>query len=585
MGIELIGNVGSWLECGKIKQRGHFMIKTQMNDVIYQIWPRSFKDSNEDGIGDLQGIISKLDYLQNLGIKTIWLCPVYVSPNIDFGYDVSDYYNIQPEYGTMDDMEQLIEEAKIRGIGILMDLVANHTSNQHPWFQEALKNQNSKYRDYYYFKQGENNQAPNNWISLFGGPAWTKTMIPNEYYLTMFTPNQVDLNWTNPEVRKEIYDIMRFWMKKGVAGFRMDVINIIAKAEGLPDKNPDKKGLQFADDLIVSLPKSHAYLKEMYQEVLSQYPGLYLGEGLLVNPESCAQYCGFDQAELDMMFHFDLVLIGCGPLGKYDFTKFYHWTIPQYKAIFTKWQNASFKQQFWMGNFLSNHDNGRSVSRFGDDKKYRIESAKALLLNTMTAYGTPFIYQGEEIGMTNMKIAEADWKDFEAISDYKMLKQMFHLPSFIRKPIVQKMTRDNARTIMQWDDSNYAGFSKTKPWFVLNPNHKEINVKKDSEDQNSTLNFTKELIAFHQTHPALRTGEFKPIMESHKQILAYLREDAEESYLILINLDDHVALFKSDNYKMMRTKVCNYPTYGPMDKKMVFRPYEARIVQLIRHNP
>jgi len=561
------------------------MYKTQMNDVVYQIWPRSFKDSNGDGIGDLQGIISKLDYLASLGIKMIWLCPVYVSPNVDYGYDISDYYNIQPEYGTMADMDQLIREAKARNIGILMDLVANHTSSEHPWFKAAMADPKSRYRDYYNFKPARNGKEPNNWISLFGGPAWTKSNLPDEYYLTMWTPQQVDLNWENPEVRQEIYKVMKFWMEKGIAGFRMDVINIIAKAEGLPDKDPHKKGLQFAGDLIVSQPKSHEYLREMYDEVMSKYPGLYLGEGMLVNTESCAQYSGFDRKELDMMFHFDLVLIGCGPLGKYDFRKLYHWTIPEFKTIFNKWQSASYKDHFWLGNFLSNHDQGRSVSRFGDDKKYRVESQKALTTLTMCSYGTPFIYQGEEIGMTNCKIEQEDWEDFEAINDYKMLQSMMHVPGFIAKKIVQKMTRDNARTIMQWDDTQHAGFSKTKPWFVLNPNHKTINVLNDMGDKNSILNYTKEVIAYHQNHESLRIGSFTPTMTEHKQILAFIRENENEKLLVMINLDNKPAIFKADDYQQMRTQLCNYPTYGPMDKKMVFRPFEARIIALVGQKP
>lgn len=560
------------------------MIKPQMHDVVYQIWPRSFKDSNQDGIGDLQGIISKLDYLHNLGIKLIWLCPVYQSPNVDFGYDISDYYTIQPEYGTMADMEQLIKEAKARGIGILMDLVANHTSNQHPWFKEALKDPQSQYRDYYFFKPGRNGKEPNNWISLFGGPGWTKVDNEDMYYLTMFTPQQVDLNWANPKVRQDIYKIMRYWLDKGIAGFRMDVINIIAKAEGLPDKDPQKKGYQFADDLIVSRPLSHEYLQEMHREVLDHYPGVYLGEGLLVNPESCARYCGVDQKELDMMFHFDLALIGCGPLGKYDFRKLYRWDIPEFKAIFTKWQKASQDHHFWMGNFLSNHDNGRSVSRYGDPKRFRVESQKALNTLTLCAYGTPFLYQGEEIGMTNCLIEPKDWQDFEAISDYKMLQSMMHVPASIARRIVQKMTRDNARTIMQWDDTPFAGFSKVKPWFIVNPNHTTINVLSDMANPNSILNYTKELIAFRQSHEALRAGTFAPRYEAHKQLLAFVRENEEERFVILINLDNKPAMFKAEDYQQMRTRLCNYPTYGPMDKKMVFRPFEARIVELVEQN-
>jgi len=561
------------------------MFKTQMNDVVYQIWPRSFKDANHDGIGDLQGIIDKLDYLQDLGIKMIWLCPVYVSPNVDYGYDISDYYNIQPEYGTMATMETLIKEAKARNIGILMDLVANHTSSEHPWFKQAMADPSSKYRDYYIFKPARNGKEPNNWISLFGGPAWTPSNLPNEYYLTMWTPQQVDLNWENPEVRQEIYKIMKFWMEKGIAGFRMDVINIIAKADGLPDKDPQKKGLQFAGDLIVSQPKSHEYLKEMYDEVMRVYPGLYLGEGMLVNPKSCEEYCGFDKKQLDMMFHFDLVLIGCGPLGKYDFRKLYRWSIPEFKFIFFKWQKAAYEQHFWLGNFLSNHDQGRSVSRFGNAKRFRIESQKALTTLTLCSYGTPFIYQGEEIGMTNLKIEEKDWEDFEAINDLKMLQSMMHIPGFIARKIIQKMTRDNARTIMQWDDSEYAGFSHVKPWFVLNPNHKTINVKADQLDQNSILNYTKALIAYHQTHPALRTGSITPMLENHKQILAFTREEDDEKLMVFINMSDKPALFKLNNTLKMDTQLCNYPNYGPMVTKMVFRPYEARIVKLSEQMP
>ena len=328
------------------------MKKSSIHSVVYQIWPRSFNDSNNDGIGDIQGIIQKLNYLKFLGINQIWLSPVFVSPNKDYGYDIQDYYNIQPEFGSLEDMDQLIIEAKKRDIVLIMDLEANHTSDQHPWFQDALKNKNSKYRDYYFFREGKDNREPNNWISLFGGSAWTKVKDEdNMYYLSLFTPQQTDLNWENPEVRKEIEKILRFWLDRGISGFRMDVINIISKKEGLPDKNPNKKGYQFADDFIVSREKSHDYIQDMYENVLKDYPGLFIGEGLLINPTQAKRYCGANSNELDLMFHFDTVLIGCGPLGKYDFRKLYQWSIKEFKKIYFKWQLASDNDDFYLGNF------------------------------------------------------------------------------------------------------------------------------------------------------------------------------------------------------------------------------------------
>ena len=557
------------------------MFKSSMHQVVYQIWPRSFQDSNDDGIGDINGIIQRLDYLQDLGIKLIWLSPIYFSPNHDYGYDIEDYYSIQPEFGTMKDFDLLIKEAKQRGIGLIMDLVANHTSDQHAWFQAALKDPNSPYRDYYVFKPSKNGKEPNNWLSLFGGSAWTKLANEDLYYLTLFTPQQVDLNWQNSAMRQEIYAMMRFWLDKGIAGFRMDVINIIAKKEGYPDKNPRKKGYQFADDLIVSLPLSHDYLKEMYESVLKDCPGLFLGEGLLITPEQAKAYSGLQSHELDMMFHFDTILLGCGPLGKYDFRKLYHFSIKEYKRVFFKWQMASQNMDFVLGNFLSNHDNGRSVSRFGDDQRYRIESQKALLLNTLTARGTPFIYQGEEIGMTNLKLDEKDWKDFEAINDYQMLQSMMHLPAFLSKKIVQKMTRDQARTPVQWNDQVNAGFSTHDPWMIVNPNYKTINVAQAQSDPNSILNFTKQLIAFHQAHPVFALGRIEEVLNSHKQIIAYIRSDENECLLILINLDHKVAMVKLEEEYRQKTVLCNYLEFQELEHKMVFRPYEARIIQLI----
>lgn len=557
------------------------MKKSSIHSVVYQIWPRSFNDSNNDGIGDIQGIIQKLNYLKFLGINQIWLSPVFVSPNKDYGYDIQDYYNIQPEFGSLEDMDQLIIEAKKRDIVIIMDLVANHTSDQHPWFQDALKNKNSKYRDYYFFREGKDNREPNNWISLFGGSAWTKVKDEeNMYYLSLFTPQQTDLNWENPEVRKEIEKILRFWLDRGISGFRMDVINIISKKEGLPDKNPHIKGYQFADDYIVSREKSHDFIQEMYTNVLKDYPGLFIGEGLLINPSQAKRYCGANSNELDLMFHFDTVLIGCGPLGKYDFRKFYRWSIKEFKKIYFKWQLASDHDDFYLGNFLSNHDNGRAVSRFGNDRKYHKESAKALQTLIFMSRGTPFIYQGEEIGMTNVVLDVEDWKDFEAINDYEVLQTMMHIPKGFAKKVVQKMTRDQARTPMQWNAQEYGGFSSCKPWMVINPNHTSINVENQLSDPNSILNFTRSCINLYKSDDCFAFGKIEPLYHEHNQLLSFRRYNEISEYVVFINMSDKYINFKlNSNYLISKIRLNNY-NFPLLNEKMIMRPYESIVIQV-----
>ena len=556
------------------------MQKSSIHSVVYQIWPRSFMDSNDDGIGDIKGILSRLDHVKQLGANQIWLSPVYQSPNHDYGYDVQDYYSIQPEFGTMADMDELIRACHERGIELIMDLVANHTSDQHPWFQAALRDVNSKYRDYYFFREGKQNKEPNNWISLFGGSAWTKVAgEENRYYLSLFTPNQCDLNWRNPELRTEIHKIMHFWLDKGIDGFRMDVINMISKVPDLVDKNPHKKGYQFADDLIISRPESFDYLMEMYDKVMLDKRGLFIGEGVLINPMSAKRYSGKDTKMLDLMFHFDTVLIGCGPLGKYDFRKFYRWTIKEFKAIYFKWQLASLNDAFYLGNFLSNHDNGRAVSRFGDEKKYHRESAKALNLLTLMSRGTPFIYQGEEIGMTNLKLEQEDWRDFEAINDYVVLQEMMHLPRFFAEKIVQKMTRDNARTPMQWTNEVYAGFSKSKPWIKVNPNKNDINVLDQVSDEDSILVFTKQAIELYKSDETFAFGDVRPYLIKHPELLAFERVGLQH-YLVLINLSKHNIHFPvTENVLDCECLISNYPL-TPLMAKMVFRPFEARVYRV-----
>ncbi len=555
------------------------MLKNKIHSVVYQIWPRSFCDSNQDGIGDIQGIISKLDYLKDLGIDILWISPLYQSPNHDYGYDISDYYSINPEFGTMDDFDELLRQTRKRNIDIMMDLVANHTSDQHPWYIEAKNDPSSSKRDYYFFKEGTEGQEPNNWISLFGGSAWSKEE-ENIYSLNLFTPQQKDLNWENEEVRQAIYDVIKFWQAKGVQGFRMDVINLISKKEGLPSYHPEKKGYQFAKDYLVSLDKTHAYLHEMYDHVLADENHLYVGEGVMINPESASLYSGTQSKELDMMFHFDLALIGCGPLGKYDFRKLYRWTVKEFKSIYFKWQIASQEKAFFLGNFLSNHDQPRAVSRYGDDGKYHDESAKCLLMLNFVSKGAPFIYQGEEIGMSNCHFEENEWRDFEAINDYKVLQSMMHLPAFIAKIVIQKMTRDHARTPMQWNDSVYAGFSEVCPWIKVNPNKDKINVNQQINDDQSILSFTKALIKIYKAYPLFAFGQIEALLLQHKQIIGIKRYDKDTSFICLINLSDKYANFESEvEWFDMDCILSNKTDVSIMVEKMVFAPYECRLLK------
>ena len=509
--------------------------------IVYQIWPRSFCDGNGDGVGDLGGVIAKLDYLHELGVDLLWLSPVYASPNRDYGYDVSDYYAINPEYGTLAEFDRLVAEAKARGIGILMDFVPNHTSDQHAWFQAALNDPNSSYRDFYYFRPGKNGGAPNNWMSFFGGSAWTQDKKTGEYYLTSFTPGQCDLNWENPAVRQEMYKAMRFWMDRGIAGFRIDVVNAIKKAPGLPDKDPHKRGLQFPAELVTKQEGVHTFIQEMHREVFSHYPDCFtVGEGCLTSIVDVARFTNPENRELMMMFHFDIAMLGCGPLGKFDFRKGYRFTIRDFKRVVNRWQLAMQEKNGWTGNYLSNHDQPRQVSRFGSEKtpELRRASARALALLNLTLRGTPFLYQGEECGMTNCRLAKEEWKDFEAINDYAVLQSMMRLPAPLAEKIIVKMTRDNARTPVQWSGGRNAGFTDGTPWMRVNPNYREINIEEDVLRMDSVVNFYKKAIALHHAHPALTFGTYAPVDEKNKRVLAYLRRGETETLLVAINLSD-----------------------------------------------
>lgn len=551
--------------------------------IVYQIWPRSFYDTNADGIGDLPGVTAKLDYLHELGIDTIWLSPIFPSPNRDYGYDISDFRAINPEFGTMEDFDKLVAEARARNIKILLDLVPNHTSDEHPWFKAAIEDPASKYRDYYIFRKGKNNGPPNNWMSFFGGSAWQRDEKSGEYYLTSFTPQQADLNWENRELRHEMYSMMRFWMDKGVAGFRIDVVSAIKKPEGLPDKDPHKRGLQFPGRLTTSLPGVHDFLREMNEEVFSRYPDCFtVGEGALVTIDDVPLYTDPARHELTMMFHFDIASLGQGPLGKFDFRKLYHFTIRDFKRVTDAWQATMQQKNGWVGNYLSNHDQPRHISRFGsEDERFRRASAKALCLYNMTLRGTPFLYQGEECGMTNLPLARDEWKDFDAINGYKLLQSMMHLPKGIAEKIVRRYSRDNARTPVQWDGGRNAGFTTGTPWLRVNPNHSFINIEDDMTHMDSIVGFYKRAIALRKAHPVLTHGQCAAIDFDNPRVIAYTRSmEGGETLLIVINLTRRAAKAKLPE---TRGAECLLFTHSsrPYAAQLSLLPYEGLVYRLV----
>ncbi|HAZ37736.1 MAG TPA: glucohydrolase, partial [Clostridiaceae bacterium] len=480
--------------------------------VVYQVYPRSFYDSNGDGIGDLKGVTSKLDYLKELGIDIIWLNPIYKSPNADNGYDISDYRDIMDEFGTMEDFDELLCEAHKRGIRIIMDLVVNHTSDEHEWFKKSRESKDNPYRDFYIWKEGKGGKEPNDWKSCFGGPAWEFDKKTDEYYLHLFAVKQPDLNWENERLRKAIYDMMKFWLDKGIDGFRMDVINFISKDQDFPD---DKMG---GSKYYSNGPRVHEFLKEMNHEVLSKYDIMTVGETPSVTPEIAGDYVDESRKELNMIFQFELMGIDEGKGGKGDVIP---WKAKDFKNVLIKWQEA-LKDKGWNSLYMNNHDQPRMVSRFGDDKNFRVESAKMLATVLHTLKGTPYIYQGEEIGMTNVSFDSIeDYNDIETLNAYHE-KLNEGIPKETLMEAVHKSSRDNARTPMQWDDTLNAGFSKHDPWLKVNPNYKDINVAKALKDPNSIFYYYKKLIKMRKEYKSIVYGDFKAF-EVCENVFSYMR--------------------------------------------------------------
>ena len=528
------------------------------SSVVYQIYPRSFKDSNNDGIGDINGIIEKLDYLKELGIDVIWLSPVYKSPNDDNGYDISDYCDIMDEFGTMDDMDRLLDEGNKRGIKIVMDLVVNHTSDEHKWFIEARKSKDNEYRDYYVWRDGTDDKEPNDLESIFSGSAWELDKQTNQYYLHLFSKKQPDLNWENPKVRNEVYKMMNYWIDKGIGGFRMDVIDLIGK---LPDKKITANG-----------PKLHEYIQEMNRETLRDKDLLTVGETWGATPEIGKMYSDPARNELSMIFQFEHIMLDQEGEEKWDLKQL---NLLDLKRILSKWQTA-LGDEGWNSLFWNNHDLPRIVSRWGNDKEYRVKSAKMLATLLHGMKGTPYIYQGEELGMTNVKFDNIeDYNDIESLNMYKERISKGYKHEEIMESIYAK-GRDNARTPIQWDDSEYGGFSTSKPWLAVNKNYKYINAKNCLKDNDSIFYHYKKLIEIRKSNETIIYGDYNLLCEDDKNIFAYTRKLDGDTILVVCNFYNiETKINYEGDYESLEILISNYSDSSINLSNLKLRPYEA----------
>ena len=543
--------------------------------VIYQIYPRSFMDSNGDGIGDLQGIISRLDYLKYLGIDVIWLSPIYKSPGDDNGYDISDYQDIMDEFGTMADFDALLAAAHERGIKIVMDLVVNHTSDEHRWFVESRKSSYNEYRDYYIWKKGKDGGTPpNNWGSCFGGSAWQYDEATDMYYLHLFSRKQPDLNWDNPKVRREVFDMMTWWCDKGIDGFRMDVISMISKTKEMPDGKVH--GL-YGDygPYCVHGPNVHKYLQEMNKEVLSRYDIMTVGETPGVTTQLVGQYAGEDAGELNMVFQFEHVE-GDGKYGKWTDEKIPLTTL---KKILSRWQTELYGKA-WNSLFWDNHDQPRAVSRFGDDRPaYRKVSAKMLATCLHMLQGTPYIYQGEELGMTNYPFQSPDdFRDIESINAYREWCLDGQLSHEVFWPCITFKSRDNARTPMQWSDSEQAGFTTGTPWIAVNPNYREINAKAQAADPESVFHYYRKLIALRREHPIMVYGRYEELLADSEELFVYTRTLESETLLVVCSFCDHETAFAIPQEFAGASCLISNRNGDYTGTKITLKPYEAFVL-------
>ncbi|GED49113.1 alpha-glucosidase [Carnobacterium maltaromaticum] len=540
------------------------MEKWWQSSVVYQIYPRSFQDSNGDGVGDIAGITSRLEYLEKLGIDVIWLSPVYKSPNDDNGYDISDYEAILPEFGTMADMDELIREAKQRGIQIIMDLVVNHTSDEHPWFKEAKKSKTNPYRDYYIWRDSVNGGPPNDLQSIFSGSAWEFDKETNQYYFHLFSKRQPDLNWENPAVQEEVWKLMNFWLAKGIGGFRMDVIDLIGK---IPDKGITGNG-----------PKLHEYLKKMHKETFGKYDVLTVGETWGATPEIAKLYSNPDREELSMVFQFEHISLDELPgKSKWDLQPL---DFIQLKAILSKWQTA-LGDEGWNSLFWNNHDLPRIISRWGNDSpKYRVKSGKMLATILHLMKGTPYIYQGEEIGMVNTPVSSIEeLDDIESLNMYRERLAAGYDKADILASI-NKKGRDNARRPMQWSNHEHGGFTTGTPWLELSPRYSEINVENELADSESLFYHYQRLIQLRKNNPLVVWGTYQELVPNDTQLFVYERSYENETWLIVANFYEEEADFSHESHKVKEIILSNYSDSSVDLANLHLRAYETVVYRL-----
>ena len=546
--------------------------------VVYQIYPRSFCDSNGDGIGDLNGITGKLDYLKELGIDVIWLSPVYKSPNDDNGYDISDYQAIMDEFGTMEDFDRMLATAHEKGIKIMMDLVVNHTSDEHKWFIESRKSTDNPYRDYYIWRPAkEDGSLPNNWGSCFSGPAWEYDKTTDMYFLHLFSKKQPDLNWDNPAVRQDVFDMMNWWLKKGVDGFRMDVISLISKEPGLPDKEPGINGYA-TFNVSANGPHVHEYLQEMRQKALNNADTITVGECSGVTLEEAKKYARSDEKELNMVFQFEHMDVDSDEkAGKWTTRKM---DLRNLKKILTRWQKG-LQDIAWNSLYWENHDQPRSVSRFGNDSdEYREISAKMLATCIHMMQGTPYVYQGEELGMTNCPFNTLDnFRDLESINAFHELTEQGKMTEEDMMAAIGYKGRDNARTPMQWDDSAYAGFSTTNPWIMVNPNYTKINAKDQVNREDSVFKYYQKLIKLRHESELIVYGTYDLILDDDKDIYAYIRTLGDKKLIVYCNFSENTREVElPEEFTNGKVLISNYID-AKANQKITLRPYEAIVIQ------
>lgn len=546
--------------------------------VVYQIYPRSFCDSNGDGIGDLNGITGKLDYLKELGIDVIWLSPVYKSPNDDNGYDISNYQAIMDEFGTMEDFDRMLATAHEKGIKIMMDLVVNHTSDEHKWFIESRKSTDNPYRDYYIWRPAkEDGSLPNNWGSCFSGPAWEYDKTTDMYFLHLFSKKQPDLNWDNPAVRRDVFDMMNWWLKKGVDGFRMDVISLISKEPGLPDKEPGINGYA-TFNVSANGPHVHEYLQEMRQKALNNADTITVGECSGVTLEEAKKYARSDEKELNMVFQFEHMDVDSDEkAGKWTTRKM---DLRNLKKILTRWQKG-LQDIAWNSLYWENHDQPRSVSRFGNDSdEYREISAKMLATCIHMMQGTPYVYQGEELGMTNCPFNTLDnFRDLESINAFHELTEQGKMTEEDMMAAIGYKGRDNARTPMQWDDSAYAGFSTANPWIMVNPNYTKINAKDQINREDSVFKYYQKLIKLRHESELIVYGTYDLILDDDKDIYAYIRTLGDEKLIVYCNFSENTREVElPEEFTNGKVLISNYID-AKVNHKITLRPYEAIVIQ------